>query len=192
MGRRAVCHRRTRARRWWLGLLMWTMAVPAWAAPGLRPVAAGVRFGVFSAPRDQNFTQSEGFGRWALPWRWRLPAGLVVTPQLDVAAGVLRARGETGFIGSAGPVLLLSLGPERNARVFLEFGVKATVLSRYRFGAKNLGGPYAFSDHLGAGLRFGPRRQFLVGYRFQHLSNLDLYRNNPGVNEHMVTFGYHF
>lgn len=49
-----------------------------------------------------------------------------------------------------------------------------------------------FGDHLGAGVRFGDRQQFDLGYRFQHLSNGGIKKPNQGINFNQVRFAYLF
>ena len=40
--------------------------------------------------------------------------------------------------------------------------------------------------------RFGPGGEFEALYRYQHQSNAGLGDDNPGVNFHLFTLGYHF
>jgi len=49
-----------------------------------------------------------------------------------------------------------------------------------------------FTAHWGGGVRIGssPHRQFVLGYRFQHLSNGNQLLTNPGVNSHVVIVGW--
>jgi lipid A 3-O-deacylase len=51
---------------------------------------------------------------------------------------------------------------------------------------------FQFGDHVGLGLRFGPRHAFDLGYRYQHLSNASIKRPNQGINFHQLRFQYHF
>ncbi|MDP1996021.1 MAG: acyloxyacyl hydrolase, partial [Gallionella sp.] len=46
--------------------------------------------------------------------------------------------------------------------------------------------------HVGVGARFGDRRQFDLGYRFQHLSNGGIKKPNQGINFNQIRFAYHF
>jgi len=48
-----------------------------------------------------------------------------------------------------------------------------------------------FTAHWGGGVRLfaAGRHALLVGYRFQHLSNGNTFRSNPGVNSHVVLVG---
>jgi len=51
-----------------------------------------------------------------------------------------------------------------------------------------------FTAHWGGGVRLRPRgsHAVLVGYRFQHLSNGNQLGSNPGVNSHVVLFGWSY
>jgi lipid A 3-O-deacylase len=41
---------------------------------------------------------------------------------------------------------------------------------------------FQFGDHVGAGIRFGPRGRYDLGVRLQHLSNAGIRNPNPGIN----------
>jgi opacity protein-like surface antigen len=51
---------------------------------------------------------------------------------------------------------------------------------------------FQFGDHLGVGIRFGPRHAMDFGYRYQHFSNADIKDPNQGINFHQVRYQYHF
>jgi lipid A 3-O-deacylase len=46
--------------------------------------------------------------------------------------------------------------------------------------------------HIGLGCRFGGKRSYEVGYRFQHMSNAGIKRPNAGMNFHQLRVQYHF
>ncbi len=75
---------------------------------------------------------------------------------------------------------------------YLEAAIGIHVMSETELGDKDFSIPFAFGDHLGAGIRFGGRGQFELGYRFQHLSNAGLGDSNPGINFHLVRLSCHF
>ncbi len=106
--------------------------------------------------------------------------------------------------------------PNDNNQTIIELGITPV----FRFAAKNASGmaPYLegglmglhlisptfiyndrkfgsalqFGHHIGFGVSFGERRQFDLGYRFQHLSNGDIKQPNQGVNFSQLHFIYHF
>jgi hypothetical protein len=51
---------------------------------------------------------------------------------------------------------------------------------------------FQFGDHVGFGIRFGQKRAFDLGYRYQHLSNAGIKRPNQGIDFHQVRLQYHF
>jgi hypothetical protein len=57
---------------------------------------------------------------------------------------------------------------------------------------RQFGSSFQFGDHIGAGLRFGERGQYDLGYRYQHLSNAGIKQPNNGINFHQIRLQYHF
>jgi hypothetical protein len=51
---------------------------------------------------------------------------------------------------------------------------------------------FQFGSHIGLGYRFGAKRSYEIGYRFQHISNAGIKKPNPGINFHQVRVQYHF
>jgi hypothetical protein len=75
---------------------------------------------------------------------------------------------------------------------YLEGAIGVHLFSDTKFGDRDFDIPFSFGDHLGAGLRFGSKGEFDIGYRYQHLSNASLGDSNPGINFHLLRLGYHF
>ncbi len=75
---------------------------------------------------------------------------------------------------------------------YAEIGIGAHVMSEDEIQDKDFSILFAFGSHGGVGARFGPKRQFELGYRYQHLSNASIGESNPGINFHIVRFTYHF
>ena len=50
---------------------------------------------------------------------------------------------------------------------------------------------FQFGDHVGVGMRFGPRDRYDVGLRLQHLSNGGIRKPNPGIDFLQLRFQYH-
>jgi hypothetical protein len=110
---------------------------------------------------------------------------------LEVAPLILLQQPQRTFGLAASPLhMRWNFAPtgSRPARLFAEAsgGIfltnKAVPLSSARFN---------FIDQAGFGLRIGrhPTRMWLVGYRFQHISNAGRVRPNPGVNLNFVYAG---
>jgi len=75
-------------------------------------------------------------------------------------------------------------------RVFLEAGLGAHLLSNVRFSDLYLSTSLQFGSHIGAGIYFGRDRKFSLVYRFQHLSNASVKQPNPGIEFHLLQFGF--
>lgn len=75
---------------------------------------------------------------------------------------------------------------------YVEFGVGPHVFSENEIQDEDYTINFAFGSYLGAGIQFGSRNQWELGYRFQHLSNADLGEDNPGIDFHLVRLGYRF
>ena len=75
---------------------------------------------------------------------------------------------------------------------FVEFGIGFHHLSSTDLANKSLSTKFQFGDHVGLGVRFGPRRSYRMTYQFQHLSNAGIDHPNPGINFHMLSFGVRF
>jgi hypothetical protein len=73
---------------------------------------------------------------------------------------------------------------------FLEAGLGAHLLSNVRFSDLYLSTSLQFGSHIGAGIYFGKDRRFSLVYRFQHLSNASVKQPNPGIEFHLLQFGF--
>jgi hypothetical protein len=146
----------------------------------------GLRSGL-SDDGGVDFVQHEVFAVHRLPlqgrgpgdWRWRL--------RLEGTAGLLRDAGKRGLVSSLGPSLALT---SPKGRWIIDGGTSGAFLSRYRFGDKHLGGHLQFITHLGIEYLLQP--QLGLGYRVQHMSNADVYAENPGVDLHLFQISFHF
>ncbi|MFO1370957.1 MAG: acyloxyacyl hydrolase [Candidatus Competibacteraceae bacterium] len=151
-------------------------------------MGVGVRGGFSNdAVHYEDFRQYELFINYPLPWSWRWSGGWKLDTRLEGTIGVLNGAGETGFIGSLGPTLVL--GAE-GSRIFADLGISPTVLSRSSFGRADFGGDFQFTSHIG--LYFQISQELELGYRFQHMSNAHLETPNPGLNMHMLELSYRF
>ena len=149
--------------------------------------SVGARAGMDDNRGDEDFNQYEGFTTWQLPWSWQWKSGWALNTYLEVTAGVLRGAGESAMVGSIGPGFYFSGFKDK---LDISMGINPTIISKHKFGDENLGGPIAFTSHIGINFYF--TRHFNIGYRLQHMSNGVLYEHNPGVNMHMLEVGYRF
>ena len=146
----------------------------------------GLRVGFNDDRNDEDFEQYEGFSTWNLPWDWRWDSGWAVGTYLEANAGVLTADGETGFVGSVGPGLIISYLEV----VEIPLGINPTIISKHDYGDEDLGGAFQFTSHIGLNVVFYDH--YSLGYRLQHMSNAGFYDHNPGVNMHMIQLSYRF
>ena len=78
-------------------------------------------------------------------------------------------------------------------RPYIEGGVGLRGLSHAVIATDySLSTGFQFTEIAGVGLMFGQRGQYQLGYRFQHISNAEIKRPNPGVNFHEVYVQYNF
>jgi opacity protein-like surface antigen len=90
------------------------------------------------------------------------------------------------------PVFRLEPSNPGSVAPYVEAGIGAHLLSETKINDKQFSTAFQFGDHIGAGLRFGDRHAYELGYRFQHLSNASIKRPNDGINFHQVRLMYHF
>lgn len=76
--------------------------------------------------------------------------------------------------------------PTRLIQPYTEIGIGAHYLNKSRYGVKNLSTNFQFGDHIGFGLRYQKKQRFELGYRFQHYSNANIKKPNPGINFHVL------
>jgi hypothetical protein len=150
-------------------------------------IAVGLRAGLSTTDGNEDFKQYELFATYELPWSWELTPGWFLSTRIKLSAGALRGGGETGFIGSAGPSITLSMV---QGLILLDGGISAALLSEHKFGQENFGGPIQFVSHVG--ISFKLSANLGVGYRFQHMSNASIYNRNPGLELHMLELSYFF
>jgi len=76
---------------------------------------------------------------------------------------------------------------------YAELAVGFHFLSKTYVGAqRQFGSSFQFGDHIGAGIRFGDKGQYDIGYRYQHLSNGGLKGPNQGINYNIIRLQYRF
>jgi lipid A 3-O-deacylase len=124
-------------------------------------------------------------GSWALTGYWELGVNV-----WDSDGG--RTGEDTLVDGHITPVFRWQRDLASPLPVFLELGVGAHGYTKSKIEDKDFDIPFAFGSHVGAGLRFGQGGRYELLYRYQHQSNADLGDDNPGINFHLFTLGYHF
>jgi hypothetical protein len=149
--------------------------------------SAGTRFGMGSNRSSRNFYEAEAFTDVNLPGGWDLGQDMRLDTRLDLGVGWLAERSSHTAVGEVGPLLVLR---HKQFPLSVALGSNATGLGRSDFETKNLGISFQFTTYIG--LNWDITRFFRMGYRYQHMSNAGLDGSNPGLNMHMVSFGYLF
>ena len=150
-------------------------------------VYIGLRGGTSLDDCAGYFRQTEVFSGIDLPWQWEPGFNWSLTPRIEASAGWLSGGSKDGFIGTLGPAMELRKG---RFPLTLEGGASPTFISRYKYGEKDFGGRFQFTDHIGLNLYVS--EHLVIGLRFQHMSNAGIYRGNPGVNIEGLTTSYSF
>lgn len=124
-----------------------------------------------------------------LPWEKEAGWGWVVGTRVLGSAGLLRGAQENNGIVTLVPLDICLC--RRDGSLSIDMGGGGAVLSDYKFGKQDFGGPFQFVWTFGITSRFaGP---FGAGYHFQHYSDATLYgRDSRGVDLHLFEFVYWF
>ena len=149
--------------------------------------SAGARVGFSAFNSGPKFEQYDIASAVRLPLGHDFGTNLSLQTLANTAVGWLRDPGHDAFVGSLGPGIMLR---RKGWPFVLDGGIAATYISRPDFGTKQLGTNAQFTTHAGVGWDVLPWLR--VGYRFQHMSNGGLGKQNPGLNLHMVGVSYVF
>ena len=173
---------------------IWTLLVPAPSySEEMRLLNLSFRARVSGATtlgeqQPEEFDEYDLAANFGLPWLRYPSSGWGVSTRLMASVGILRGGGENGLVVSLIPGV--ALGSE-DGRFFLDIGAGGALLSRYRFGTQDYGGPFQFALTVGAG--FPLYKRLGLGYRFLHYSDAGV--NGPdtiGADFHMIEFSYWF
>ena len=176
----------------WIVLTMFSASMSGIAADFFSLESVGARGGFPADSRGDGFRQAEAFANFDMPWQFGFK-GLFSDGeyrfriQTECSAGWLGREGHDAFIGTAGLVLVARYD---NWPVFLQGGSLPTVISRDKFGDKDIGSLFQFTTY--GGINWDITRHLRLGYRFQHMSNAGLSPHNPGLNFHMAALSYVF
>ena len=125
-------------------------------------------------------------GRWYLGGYWDLSLGywsnnspFKTTSNLADIGFTPTFRFQENTISGLSPYAELAVG--------FHFLSTTSVGTERRFGSS-----FQFGDHIGAGVRFGDKGRYDIGYRYQHLSNAGIKEPNQGINFHLLRLQYHF
>ena len=140
------------------------------------------------AQQPEEFEEYDLAANFGLPWLRYPSSGWGVSTRLMASAGIMRGAGENGLVVSLIPAV--TLGSE-DGRFFFDVGAGGALLSRYRFGTQDYGGPFQFALTVGAG--FPLYKRLGLGYRFLHYSDAGVNGSDTiGADFHMIEFSYWF
>ena len=174
-----------------LGLCLVTPAPSG--AEDVRLTSAGVRGGltgvtIIGDDEIEDFQRYDVFADIGLPWSWFSQSPMVLDTSLMMSAGALTGGGDVGLVGTLTPLLILRT---QDRRFSADFGVGGAVISRHEFGDQEWGGPFQIA--ITWGFRFPLYRAWRAGYRYQHLSDADIYGDpSRGADFHMLELIYRF
>jgi len=81
---------------------------------------------------------------------------------------------------------------EKSVTYYLDTSIGMALLSSTKINASRFGSKFQFSGLLGIGALLGDRRQWGVGYKFNHMSNNSIELPNDGINFHLVSISYKY
>jgi hypothetical protein len=90
------------------------------------------------------------------------------------------------------PVLRLDAPPFGPVVPYVEGSVGVNLLTHTWIGDRQMSTAFQFGEFAGVGIAFGDKRQFDVGVRYQHVSNADIKKPNPGLTFGSIVFQYRF
>ena len=125
-------------------------------------------------------------GNWHLGGYWDLNLGLWDN---NSAAKTHSSITDIGLT----PVFRFQQNNPSGLSPYAEVGIGLHLLSATSVSPeRKFGSSFQFGDHLGAGLRFGDKGRYDLGYRYQHLSNGGIKDPNQGINFHQLRLQYRF
>ena len=155
--------------------------------------------GLFVQGGAANHAQSATVGlTWDLPPHWELgPYDVEAYVEASVSEWQYHAPAGTSGNDSLtqfGLIPTLRLRPDHGASPwFAEIGIGATyTTSIYRPENKTFSTRFNFGDHLALGRNFGAHGAHELALRYEHFSNADIKRPNPGEDFGQLRYAYHF
>ena len=170
------------------------VCVPALGlADDISLMSIGVRYAIsgnspIGEQTQEDFQQYDVAATFRMPWSWYYSWGWGFSTRLITSAGVLEGAKDQAFIATLVPVVAFGMKDERFS---IDMGGGGALMSNYRFGAQNFGGPFQFVWTFGLNFKvYGPVG---LGYHFQHYSDATLYGSGSrGVDLHMFELAYRF
>ena len=78
------------------------------------------------------------------------------------------------------------------ATIYLDTSIGVALVSSTQINDSGFGSNFQFTDSLSVGAFFGARRQWGVGYKYNHMSNNSIKLPNNGINFHLLSVSYEY
>ena len=137
--------------------------------------------------------EGSSMGRIAVQWnwgkRWVQRGDWHVGGYWDLGLGYWSRDtlpGQNGDLVEIGLTPVFRLQRNDLQGPYVEGAIGFHLLSQTSLGDKRFSTSFQFGDHLGFGYRFGTKSALDLGYRFQHLSNASIIKQNDGINFHQL------
>ena len=78
------------------------------------------------------------------------------------------------------------------ATIYLDTSIGFALVATTHINNNGFGSNFQFTDSLAVGALFGARRQWGVGYKFNHMSNNSIKLPNNGINFHLLSISYEY
>lgn len=82
--------------------------------------------------------------------------------------------------------------PLYGTTLYVDTSMGIAVIANTGINDSDFGTNFQFFDSLGVGVLFGDRRQWGVGYKFNHMSNNGTAEENNGIDFHMLSLSYQY
>ena len=129
--------------------------------------------------------------QWKWERRWWRGGAWELGGYWDLSLGGWRNGSDTVYDLGLTPVFRLEGTAPGSA--YVEAAIGAHFISDLRIDEnKAFSTSFQFGDHIGVGLRFGPRERYDMSLRLQHLSNGGIRKPNPGIDFLQLRLQYHF
>ena len=169
-----------------LAALLLAFAASSAAAFGRLSAVAGHGSGVNVMGLEVG---SADLKRWPLGESWQLSTYAMASLAYWHASA--RENKELYDIRVA-PVVRLQKQGNSGLTPYLEASFGVHLLSHNRINGRDMSSAFQFGEFAGGGLLFGPRREFGIGVRLQHVSNGGIRKPNQGLTFGSFVLHYQF
>jgi len=112
----------------------------------------------------------------------------IATTSFELSVSQLNIAEEKGYVYGIGPLLEIPVDGLKGS--YVNFRAKVHWLTRSDYGRKNYGGPLHWTYAVGYSQKLTGNTS--LSYFWQHMSNGDVYKLNPGLETHTIDLGIKF